>query len=307
LAPAAASSSWNVSRKGSFSRESAAYSASRAVWRACFGAAGIPFIAGRTFLRPDPPRVFLEAVVSRTFAEQYWNGASPIGRRLRIFSTGPWYTVVGVVGSITDTALDRPADPLVYFPLMPAREDPRWTPRDVAFVVRTAGDPAAVTGAIRDVMQGLDRSLPIYGIRPLTEVLSRASARRSLAFVLVGCASGVALLLGAIGLYGVMSYVVSLRTHEIGVRLALGAEPGRVRRMVTRQGLASATLGIGVGLIGAMMLTRFLAALLFEVKPTDPVVLAAAATLLLAVAAAATWMPARRAAAIDPVRALKGD
>jgi putative ABC transport system permease protein len=274
---------------------------------AYFEAAGIPFVAGRTFTRPDPPNVLLEAVVSVTFAEQYWNGASPIGRRVRIFSRGPWYTVVGVVAGIRDAGLDRPADPLVYFPLMPAREDPRWAPRDIAVVVRTARDPAGATGAVRDVMHGLDRSLPMYGVRPLTDVISHASARRSLAFVLIGCASGVALLLGAIGLYGVMSYVVTLRTHEIGVRLALGAEPGRVRRMVTRQGLASATLGIGVGLIGAMMLTRFLAALLFEVKPTDPVVLAAAATLLIGVAAAATWMPARRAAAIDPVRALKGD
>jgi hypothetical protein len=165
--------------------------------------------------------------------------------------------------------------------------------------VRTEGDPAAAPGAIRDVVRDLDPSLPLYRIRPLADIVAQASARRSFTFLLVGGASGVALFLGAIGLYGVMSYVVTLRTREMGIRLAIGAAPDKLCRMVLRQGLAVATLGIAVGLAGAMALTRFLAALLFEVSPTDPAVLAVAAALLLVVAVAASWIPARRAAVVD--------
>jgi ABC-type antimicrobial peptide transport system permease subunit len=210
-----------------------------------------------------------------------------------------------MVGNVRDKALDQPEDQMIYCPLLPAREDPRWTPRDIAFVVRTVGDPVAAAGAIRDVVRGLDPSLPLYRIRALADIVAQASARRSFMFLLVGGASGVALLLGAIGLYGVMSYVVTLGTREMGIRLAIGAPPDTVRRMVLRQGLAVATLGIAVGLAGAMVLTRFLASLLFEVSPTDPAILALAAMLLLMVAVVASWLPARRAAVIDPASTLR--
>jgi putative ABC transport system permease protein len=270
-----------------------------------FAAAGIPFMAGRTFTRPDPPRVLLEAIVSRAFAQRFWQDQSPIGKRVRIFTTGPWYSVVGVVGSVKDTALDQPADQLVYCPIVPAPVDPRWAPRDLAFVVRTEGDPAVVSRAVRGVIRGLDPSLPLYRVRSLSEIVTRASARRSFAFLLSACTAAAALLLGAIGLYGVMSYVVSLRMREIGIRLALGARPGAVRWMVSRQALVVTGLGIVIGLGGAVFLTRFLAALLFEVNPTDPAILAFAAIFLIVVAAAASWLPARRAATLDLARVLK--
>jgi ABC-type antimicrobial peptide transport system permease subunit len=157
------------------------------------------------------------------------------------------------------------------------------------------------------VIRGLDPSLPLYRIRPLTDIVAHASARRLFTLIVIGFASGAALLLGAIGLYGVLSYVVTLRTHEMGIRLALGAQPNEVRRMVSRQGMAVATCGIAVGLLGAIALTRFLAALLFEVSPTDPAVLAFAAVFLLTVAAVASWLPARRAAAVDPALALRAE
>jgi predicted permease len=272
-----------------------------------FAAAGVPFIEGRSFTRPDPPRVALEAIVSRAFAQRYWSEQSPIGRRVRILANGPWYTVVGVVGNVRDRALDRPEDEMIYCPLLPAREDARWTPRDLAFVVRTAGDPVAVTGAIRDVIRGLDPSLPVYRVRALTDLVGQAYARRSLTFLLIACASVVALLLGGIGVYGVMSYVVTLRTREIGIRLALGAQPDGVRRMVSRHGLAVASVGIALGLAGALVLTRFLAALLFEVSATDPTVFAMSTAFLLFLAAAACWIPARRAATVDPALALRAD
>ena len=270
-----------------------------------FEAAGIPFVEGRGVTRPDPPRVALEAVVSRAFAERYWKNESAIGRRLRIFSRGPYYTVVGVVGSVRDTALDREEDQTIYCPLLPAREDPRWTPRDIAVVVRTAGEPAGVANALRAAIRDLDPSLPVYRVRSLTDIVAAAFARRTVAFFLIAAASALSLLLGAVGLYGVMSYVVTLRTREIGIRLALGAQPAQIRAMVSRQGMAVAMLGTAIGLAGATALTRLLSTLLFEVSATDPTVLMLAATLLMCVAAAASWLPARRAAAIDPAVTLK--
>jgi predicted permease len=270
-----------------------------------FAAAGIPFLEGRGFLPLDPPRVALEVLVSRSFAERYWRADSPVGRRIRLLANGPWYTVVGVVGDVRDSALDRPIDAMVYCPLLPAREDPRWSPRDLVFVVRTEGDPAAVTAAARSVVRGLDASLPVYRARPLTDVVANASARRSVTFLLLAGAAAAALLLGAIGLYGVMSYVVALRTREVGLRLALGAQPHAIIRSMCQQGLAVAAVGIAVGLAGALVLTRFIAALLFEVSTTDPTVLVASAIGLLIVGAIATWLPARRAASIDPALTLR--
>ena len=270
-----------------------------------FKAAGIRFIAGRTFTRPDPPLVALEAVVSRAFAERYWKGESPLGRRVRILVRGPWYTVVGVVGDVRDRALDRPVDQMIYCPLLPAHQDTRWAPRDVAFVVRDTADRDAVTRAVRGVVRSLDPSLPVYRMVALADIVARAAARRSLMLFLIGCASVVALLLGALGLYSVLSYVVSLRTREIGIRLALGAQPDALRRSVSRQGIGVAALGVAIGLGGAAALSRLLASLLFDVSPTDPLVFAASAIFLLLVAAAGSWLPARRAAAVDPTIALR--
>jgi predicted permease len=273
-----------------------------------FEAAGIPLLAGESFTRLDPPHVALDAVVSRAFAEHYWGNESPLGKRVRIYSrNGPWCRVIGIAGNVRDRALDQPEDRMVYFPLLPAREDPRWRPRDIAFVVRTSGDPIPATSAIHDAVRGLDRSLPLYRIRTLEQILAQASARRSFAFLLIGGASAAALFLGAIGLYGVMSYVVALRTREMGIRLAIGAPPVQVRRMVLRQALTVAVVGVLVGLAGATALTRFLAALLFEVSPTDPVVLAVAALVLLTVAGIASWLPARRAASVDLAGTLRSD
>lgn len=269
-----------------------------------FRAAGISILEGRSFMRPDPPRVALEAVVSRAFANRYWKTDSAIGKRIRLIVGGPWYTVVGIVNNVRESALDHPVDQMVYCPLLPAREDMRWAPRDLAFVVRTEGG-GAVSSAARSVVRGLDPSLPVYRMRPMIGLVADASARRSVTFLLLACATGVALLLGTTGLYAVMSYVVALRTREVGLRLALGAQPGEVIRAVCGQGLTLAAAGVVLGLGGALVLTRFLASLLFEVSAMDPAVLIESAIALLLVAGVATWLPARRAASIDPSLALK--
>jgi predicted permease len=274
---------------------------------AYFEAMGIPMVAGERFKPLDPPNVRLEVIVSRAFAHSYWQGESALGKRIRILVNGEWYTVVGIAEDVKDTALDRPADQMVYCPLMPAHDDMRWAPRDLAFVVRTPRDPAAMSGAIREAIRRLDPSLPLYRTRSLADLVAQASARRGLVLLLISVASAIALLLGAIGLYGVMAYVVSLRTREISIRIALGDRPAAVGLTVARQGVAVATLGMAVGLAGAIALARYLGALLFDVAPADPLVFALSGALLLVLAAAASFIPARRAAIVDPALALRGE
>jgi ABC-type antimicrobial peptide transport system permease subunit len=177
-------------------------------------------------------------------------------------------------------------------------------------VARTSAGAFARDGladAIRDAVRRPDSSLPLYRIRDLSDIVEQASARRRFTLILVGATSVVALFLGAVGLYGVLSYIVTLRTREMGIRLAIGAPPSHVRRMVLRQGLAVTALGVAAGLLAAIFLTRFLGALLFEVSPMDPVVLALASALLFLVAALASWLPARRAAIVDVARTLRAD
>ena len=270
-----------------------------------FAAMGIPLFEGRTLERLDPTSEPREVVVSRGFAQRYWKGESAIGKRVRILVNGPWFTVVGVAGHVRTTALERAPDETVYCPIVPAAIDPRWKPRDLAFVVRTAGHPSDLVASIRGVVRRVDPSVPIYAARPMTDILSQAAARTSATFLLLAAASMVALLLGATGVYGVMSYVVSLRTREIGVRLALGAQPSDVRSMVARHAAIVVATGIAVGLAGATGLTRVLSALLYEVSPTDPVAFAAAALVLGLVGLVASLIPARRAARIDPLTALR--
>ncbi|HEY6359210.1 MAG TPA: FtsX-like permease family protein, partial [Vicinamibacterales bacterium] len=272
-----------------------------------FGAMGIPIVEGASFTRLDPPRVHLEAVVSRAFAAQYWPDHSAIGQRLRILVNGPWYTVVGVAGNVRDTALDQPADPMIYCPLLPPAGDERWMPRDLAVVVRTSGDPAAAAGVIRSVIRRLDPSVPQYRTQILSDLVGHASARRALVLRLLSIASTITLVLGAIGLYGAMAYVVSLRTREIGIRMALGERTAAVGWLVVRQGLVVAMLGIGGGLAGALGLARALHAWLFDVAPSDPLVVLLSGALVLTLTVAASWIPSRRAAAVNPAITLRGE
>lgn len=278
-----------------------------------FRALGIPLVAGRTFERPDPARARLEVVVSRALADRYWRGDA-VGKRLRLMPQGPWLTVVGVAGNVRGTALDQPPDETVYLPLVSADaaaagdapDDPRWAPHGAAFVVR-ATDPARLAERIGATVRALDPAVPVYAVQPMTEIVARSAARASFTLLLLGIASAVALALGAIGIYGVISYAVSLRAREIAVRLALGACPAHVRRMVARQAVTVGAVGVALGLAAALATTRFMAMLLFGVAPTDPATLAGAAALLLAVALAAAWLPARRAAATDPAGALRAE
>jgi len=274
-----------------------------------FRAMGIPLVAGRTFDRIDGVQRSDEVVVSREIARQYWNdstGAIALGKRLQRVPTGPWFTIVGVVGSIRDTSLSTPPAGTVYFAETGSAAVGRAR-RTVALVVRTAQDPAATMAEARQVVNQLDPTLPVYGQVSLQEVLDRSMGQLRFLMVVLGLAAGVTLLLSGIGLYGVIAYVVTLRTRELGLRVALGGQPGQVAAMVTGQGLRLALVGIAAGLIAFLLAGRFLRSLLFEVGPADPLSLVTVAIVLAGVAATASWLPARRAASVDPVEALRAD
>ncbi len=272
-----------------------------------FSTMGIPLLSGRALGTQDPNHPLFEAVVSRAFAAQYWHGGSALGKRVRPWITGPWFTVVGVTGDVHLKALDQPAEAAVYFPIIFSMPDSVVAFDNVALMIRSAPGPVNVLSAARGVVQSLDPSLPTYGERPMSDIVRAASARARFLVLLLGVASAIALVLGAVGLYGVMAYGVSLRQREIGVRVALGAQPSAVSRMISRQGLALATAGVVVGLIAAVATTRLLRGLLYEISPTDPLTLGGTVAVLLAVAFVASWLPARRASVVDPAVVLRSE
>ena len=194
-----------------------------------------------------------------------------------------------MAADVRHAGLDRPADEIVYCPLLPPPTDARWLPRDLAFVVRTSDDPTATVEATRAAVHRLDPTLPLYRAAALSDVMAGSTARRELVLLLLTMASVVAVILGAIGLYGVLAYVVSLRTREIGIRMALGERPVHVGLAVARQGVGVAALGVITGIVAAIGLARALGTMLFDVTPSDPLVLTFSAAFVLALAGAASW------------------
>lgn len=277
---------------------------------AWFGAMGIPVLAGRTFERLGTQRRG-DAIISQRTAEHFWKdptGRAALGKRFQVLPGTPWNTVVGVVGNARDTSLASTPSPTVYLPLTADRDTVNGQgQRTMALVVRTAGDPEGIRAPVQAVIRELDRTLPTFEVRPMTAVVRDSMARLSFMILMLGTAAVVTLLLGAIGLYGVMAYVVTLRTRELGVRMALGATPGSVTAMLTSQGLVLGAAGLAAGLALFAVVARFLRAFLYGVAPTDPVTLGVAAAVLLGVAALASWIPARRASRVDPAEVLKSD
>jgi predicted permease len=275
-----------------------------------FRTMGIPLLAGRSFDTPARQRGD-EAIISRATASQFFHdpsGQATLGKRFRELPGGPLYTIVGVVGDARDTALAAPPSQTVYFPeSVDADTMYGKVARTMAVVVRTSGEPGAMTPAVQRVIRELDPTLPTFDARPMTEVLSNSMARLSFTIVILGAAAIVTLVLGVVGLYGVMAYLVSLRTRELGLRIALGAQPGSVAVMLTRQGLALTGLGVAGGLGLFLAIARFLRSFLYGVAPNDPLTLVGASLILIAVAALASWIPARRASRVDPANTLRAE
>jgi putative ABC transport system permease protein len=227
-----------------------------------------------------------------------------VGKRIRFDWSNNWMTIVGVAGAVKDRSLAEPMSPHLYL----AYAQRQWPfMRGMYLTVRTATEPTAVTATIRNQVSRIDPDLPVWSIRTMATVIDSTLSRQRLINLLLTVFALVAVLLAAIGVYGVMSVYVGNRTTEFGIRLALGAQPGNLLRTVLRQGVRLVAAGIALGIAGAIALTRTMASLLFEVSVTDPVVFTGVPLLLLAVALLACWLPARRATKIDPLVALRSE
>ena len=275
-----------------------------------FSAMRIPLIAGRTFDQIERQRGD-EAIINQETAKQFFHdstGQAALGKRFRSLPQQPWTTIIGVVASTRDTSLSSPPTRVVYFPEANSRDTIfNQLHRTMALVARTSGDVTATTRAMQQLIRDMDPTLPTFDVRSMRAAVSASTARLSFTMVILGIAAAVTLILGVIGLYGVIAYVVTLRTRELGVRIALGAQPRAVAAMVTRQGLVLSGAGIVVGLGLVVVAARFLRSFLFEIAPTDPLTLGASAAILIAFALLASWVPARRAARVNPIEALRAD
>jgi predicted permease len=264
---------------------------------------GVPLISGRFVDERDVRAATRTVVINETLARRYWSNGDPIGQRISI-GGGEMMTVVGVVGDVRQLGLDLAPDAEIFVPLDQI-EGTFMRPRHL--VVRTSGDPLTLAASVRTAVWSVDRDQPVSNVRAMSEVLETELANRNTQLTLIGSFALLALVLAAVGLYGTLSYTVSQSTNEIGLRMALGAAQGSVVGSVVRSAMATALLGIGVGLVAAYALTRTIAALLFGVSPTDPLTAVAVGGVLLAVAALAGFVPARRAAGVDPAVTLRAE
>jgi len=262
-------------------------------------------IEGRTFEPADDGDSAQRVVViNQALARRFWQG-SPIGRRVNPGFADPkvWSTIVGIVEDTKNAGLDKPSAPELYLQANQVAQFGLST--NMNFVVRTESDPVALAGTIRGAVREVDPSLPVYGLRPMSEVVARSMVQPRFLSLLLATFAGIALFLAAIGIYGVMAYAVAQRTQEIGVRMALGAQRLHVLRLVFGQGFVLLAVGTAIGLGGAFALTRLMHSLLFEITPTDPVTYSAVVVLLAVVALFACYIPARRATRVDPLVALR--
>jgi predicted permease len=272
---------------------------------------GNRLVAGRALTWEDAYERRAVVAISENLAREYFRTpASAIGRRIRNSPSNPWREIVGVVGDERDNGLAQPPTPLVYWPLA---MDNFWTEktfvaRNVAYAVRSGRmESGALMGELQQAVWAVNPNLPIASARSLEEIRSRSMAQTSFALTMLAIAAAVALLLGLVGIYGVVAYVASQRTREIGVRMALGAQPTDIRTLFVGHGLRLVGVGVVLGIASAMALSRLMSALLFGVGPLDPATYAAVSTGLGLIALVATYLPARRASRLDPLVALRTD
>ena len=267
-----------------------------------FKAMGISLVRGRFFDARDSDTAPPVVMVDESLAQTYWPNQDPIGKRLHSGGRGskaPWATVVGVVRHVRNRTLETRSRVEVYWP---ENQRPFGA---MALAIRVGGNPMSLVPTIQREVSAIDPDLPVYKVSSMTEVMGDSLERRRLALILLAVFAGLALLLASVGIYGVTSYGIAQRHREIGLRMALGADRGRVLRMLLRSGLATIAIGLGVGLVLALTLTRLMSGLLFSVRTWDPVALGGAAVLLMAAALLAIFVPARRATHVNPMVALR--
>jgi putative ABC transport system permease protein len=270
-----------------------------------FESMGIPLLSGRDFAETDTRRSPNVVIINDAFARRHFAGENPLGHRLKLQGQerDP-LLVVGVVGNARQLGLDQQPTPELFVPFL---QDPLSTTyqRSMIIVARSKSEPAAIAGPLRAAVTSVDKGLPVWSLKPMTEYLHDSLSRRRFNLVLLSIFSGVALVLAAIGIYGVISYGVSQRTHEMGIRMALGAKPRDVLKLVVIQAMVLALGGVGIGLLAAFGLTRLLKGLLFSVSVTDPMTFLAITMLMSLIALLACLIPARRATKVDPIVALR--
>lgn len=266
-----------------------------------FSLVGIPLLYGRDFTASDDSASLPVAVVDETLARRYWSGAAALGRRIRTTGDTTWFTIIGVAGAIRDGDAASDLEPHLYNSI------PQTGGNPLTLAIRTNGDPSAVVPAVQRAVAQLEPTIPFANVRSFSAIVDQSMGTRRLTKILLGGFALLAMVLAAVGIYGVMSLHVANRTREFGVRLAIGAEPGAVVALVLREGATLAVVGVILGVLGALGATRWIQSLLYEVSPTDPVVFVSLPLLLAAVAIASCYLPARRAAKADPLDALRAD
>ena len=263
---------------------------------------GIPMLGGRDISAQDVRDSSLVAVINKTMAEHYWAGQDAVGKRFRFGSDepdSPWFTVIGVAGDVRHEKLGAPPEDQFYIPYTQAAY------RGMMLMVRTSGEPAALAAAMRREVAAVDPQLPLFEQKTMEAMFRFSMWEQRLYGAMFGSFAAVALLLAAVGLYGVMAYMVTLRTHEIGIRMALGAQRRDMLRMVVRRGITLAALGVSIGLVGSFAVTGVLRGFLYGVSATDPLSFIGIPLVLSLVAFLASWIPARRATRVDPMLALR--
>jgi predicted permease len=261
---------------------------------------GMSLLRGRLFSDSDNEKATEVAVINEAMAQSYWPNEDPLGKHLKLSRKAPsWTTVVGIVADARAESLENAKIPEIYSSLY------QKGGRHLAIFLRGNLDAGAIPEQVREQVQSVDPTIPVFGAQTLNQVVSDSMLQRRLSMELVGLFALTALLLAGIGIYGVISYMVNERTHEIGIRLALGAQGRNILHMVLQQGLRLAITGAAVGLAGALIVSRLMAGLLYDVRPTDPLTFAGVAFLLIAVALLACYIPARRAVRVAPIVALR--
>jgi len=269
-----------------------------------FRTMGIPLLSGRDFSSADDGDAPSVAIINRTMAQRYFPGGDAVGGRIHFGDFGPdepWITIVGVVGDVKNNGLSAEDAMTIYGPY----EQNLWSWGSISLFLRSSSTPESLTSGVRDAVQAMDKDLPIANIKTGEQLLYDAVGRPRFHTLLIALFAGLALLLAAVGIYGVISYSVAQRTHELGIRLAVGARPRDVLFLVMRQGMMLTLTGTVIGVLTAFGLTRLLTSLLFRVSATDPLTFAGVAIVLVAVALLACWIPARRATKVDPMIALR--
>lgn len=272
-----------------------------------FRALGVPVLSGRFFDDRDLDPARHALVINQTMARRYFAGKDAVGQRVQTGDANPksdWYTIVGVVGDVKYEGLDRGEQSTMYVPYT----DDGWSPwfvKSMSLVVHTSAPAATIASGVRAAVAGLDRTVPVTRVLTMDQLLLNSVSGPRLLTALLGTFAVLAVVLAAIGIYGVLAYSVARRTHEIGVRVALGAPRGRILRFILSQGATLALTGVGIGILASLVLTRLMSSLLFEISPTDPLTFIAVAALLFVVALAACYLPAWRATRVDPMVALR--